>query len=389
MLLPYKTKNPPEHVPFVTISLIVINMLIYVLTSLNSSLLRIDEGPLQQFAVTHSNVSLWRLTSAMFLHGNLEHIIGNMLFLWLFGAAAEGRLRPLKFLILYFLAGWTGGLLSDLVQGASNPDIPSLGASVAIMGVAGAYLYLFPHSTICVFYWFRMGVAEWRAWWVVSLYIGMDVLFGVLFRNADGVGHFAHIGGFGAGLLVALALRARRDSEERSAAQRIMADVKDYSVLGLSELEAMLQQPTENLELVLAYCERAIAGTPEQQQRCLGYLQTYGSRLIMQADPARVAALLLRLPVGPTPIPLPLYLRLGSRLESAANTPAVSIYRRIYDTAPTSKDSEMALYRTAQVMVSAFGNRDFARQTYYELLRLFPYGDLAPDAKRGLEALGG
>ena len=140
MLLPYRTKNPPEHFPFVTVTLIVLNVVIYLATSTDHAFFRVNDSALENFAVSHNNLGLFRLTSAMFLHANIEHILGNMLFLWLFGAAAEGRLRPLKFITLYLIAGWTGGLLSDFMQGLSNPDVPSLGASGAIMGLAGAYL---------------------------------------------------------------------------------------------------------------------------------------------------------------------------------------------------------------------------------------------------------
>ena len=94
MIIPFRTKNPPEHFPYVTLILIVVNVLIYFLTSLGNYCLRIDDTVIEQFAVTHNTLNLWRLTTAMFLHANLEHIIGNMLFLWIFGAAVEGRLRP-------------------------------------------------------------------------------------------------------------------------------------------------------------------------------------------------------------------------------------------------------------------------------------------------------
>ena len=396
MIFPFKTKNPPEHFPYVTVVLIVVNVLIYLATSISNVLLRIDDEVVANFAVSHNSLSLLRLTSAMFLHANLEHIIGNMLFLWIFGAAVEGRLRPAKFLVIYMLAGWTGGLLSDVLLGAVSPNTPSLGASGAIMGVAGAYLYMFPYSQVRIAYimpigfFSRFGLAEWHAMWVVAYYVGMDIVFGVLLKSADGVGHFAHLGGFGTGLLAVMLLRARRDTEEISQAQAVLDETKrDYTMLAYHDLEAMLQQPSENMELVLAFCEKSVAyGDPARQQKCVAYLGYYAPKLFAQADPNRLAAVLLALPPGSGPLPLPYYLRLGSRLEAIiSNSMALQIYRRIYDLAPGAQETEMALYRTAQIMLKAFNDRAHAIAAYQEILRLFPYGEMATQVRHGLGQL--
>lgn len=392
MLIPYRTKNPPERFPYATLTLIILNVVIYFFTSTEHYFLRVNDSALEMFAVSHNTLNPWRLTTAMFLHANIEHIAGNMLFLWLFGGAVEGRLRPWKFLVVYFVAGWTGGLLSDLVLGATSPDTPSLGASGAIMGLAGAYLFMFPHSIICIAWAFayRFGVADWQAWWVVLLYVGLDLLFAVIFRGADGVGHFAHLGGFGTGLLAVWLLRARRDSEEVSQAQATLAETnRDYTVLGYNELEAILQQPTENLNIVLAFCEKAGASSdPTRQQKCASYLQYYAPKLFSQSDPNRLGAILLALPAGTAGLPLAYYLRLGSRLEAiSSNSLAVQIYRRIYDIAPMTQDNEMALYRTAHLMRTAFNNRAHAQAAYQEMLRLFPYGEMALQAKQALQQI--
>ena len=393
MLLPYRTKNPPEHFPYATVTLIALNVVIYLVTSTDHAFFRVNDSALENFAVSHNNLSLWRLTSAMFLHANIEHILGNMLFLWLFGAATEGRIRPLKFLILYFIAGWTGGLLSDLIQGLSNPDIPSLGASGAIMGLAGAYLYLFPHSTICVLYGlsFRWGTAEWRAWCVVALYVGMDILFGVLIKLGDGVGHFAHLGGFGAGLLMALLLRGRRDTEEASQARATLADTKDFALLSFYELEAMMALPTENMELVLAYCEKAMdySNMQGRQERGAACLIEYAPRLFGHVDPVRLSRIVLFLPPSAPAPPLVCYLRLGTQLESIGQYQTASqIYYQIYRIAPAATENEMALYRTGQMAARVFNNYANAQSAYTELLRLFPYGQMAIQAKQALKQIG-
>lgn len=397
MIIPYRSKNPPEHAPSVTIGLIVINVLIYLLTSYENMFLRITESNLQAYAVSHDNLNLLRLTSAMFLHGDIMHILGNMLFLWIFGAAAEGRLRPFRFLIMYFISGWTGGLLSDLVLGSNHPDTFSLGASGAIMGVAGAYLYMFPFSKISIIYvlplgyFMRFGRAQWQALYVVLLFVGLDLLSAFVFKSRDGVGHFAHIGGFGSGFLLTLVMRARRDTSEVSEIQALRDDVKDYSLLDYFELEALLQQPTEKMELVLAFCEKAVAYRgPEHHQKAAAFIKHYATHLFSEADPNRLAAIMLTLQPTEISVPPVLYLRIGSRLESiGSNSLALQIYRRVYDIAPNAADTEMALYRTALIMQNTFRDFSHAQAAYNEMLRLFPQGEMSLAARRALQQIGG
>lgn len=388
MLLPYRAKNPQERFPYVTVGLIVLNVVIFALTSQYFLFLR--EDMMQQYALSHDTFSIGRMFSSMFLHGSLEHLLGNMLFLWLFGASVEGRLHHGKYLALYLLCGLSGDLLHEVIFGFARPEQFSLGASGAIMGVAGAYFFLFPYSTICVFWWlrFRMGVAEWQARWVILLYVGMDVVFGVLLRGGDGVGHMAHLGGFGMGLLLVFVLRAPRDSEETSNAQSVRAEMKDFSLLPLADLEALMQRPTTDIELILAYCEKALLGYQAQPEKCLAILRKHQTILITQADPNRVAYLLLSLRPeigGLAPV---YYLRVGGRLETmGSHDYAAQVYHREYTLYPQSPETEMALFRLAQLMERALRNPQYACTSYSEVLRLFPNGQMAMQARQELQRL--
>jgi membrane associated rhomboid family serine protease len=150
----------------------------------------------------------------MFLHANITHIAGNMWFLWIFGSVVEGRLNTFRFLILYFLAGACGDLLQLAVQSsAGGPEIPSIGASGAIMGVVGAAIYLFPRAPVAMLWTAGvfLRVFDIPMWGAGLYYLGLDVLYGVL--AADNVGHFAHIGGGAGGFLLAFLLRGRRGEE--------------------------------------------------------------------------------------------------------------------------------------------------------------------------------
>lgn len=287
MLIPYRAKNPPERFPYVTVSLIALNTLIFLLTCNGS--LEVRDDIVARFAVSHANLSPITLLTAMFLHGSVLHLVGNMLFLWIFGAAVEGRLRPLRYIAVYLFAGAIGGLLSDFVTGLIDPDTPNLGASGAIMGLAGAYLYLFPYAPIRIawFLWLGMlprgGITEWQARWVILYFVALDVFNGILLGKllgvaGDGVGHFAHLGGAGAGFLAVMLLRVPRDNEDISTVQATLADMRDVALLPLHDLEALMQRPTDDVRLILAYCRQSlVAPIGASEAKCLWALRQYGT----------------------------------------------------------------------------------------------------------------
>jgi membrane associated rhomboid family serine protease len=163
---------------------------------------------------TPGSVYLTLLTS-MFMHGGLMHLLGNMLFLWIFGDNIEDDLGHGRYAAFYV----TTGLLASLAHVVStfvfnqNPYIPSLGASGAISGVMGAYILMHPHRRVTVFL-FRIltevpGIVAVGLWFVFQLISGLGMLGGG--AQAGGVAYAAHIGGFIAGLaLVKLFMIGRR-----------------------------------------------------------------------------------------------------------------------------------------------------------------------------------
>lgn len=146
------------------------------------------------------------LITSMFMHGSIGHILGNMLFLWIFGDNVEDRLGHLQYLIFYMIAG----ILASLAHVAtcllihSGLLTPSLGASGAISGVMGAYLYFFPRNNVTVL--IVRFVATVPAIVAVGLWFAMQLFSGFmeLGDGGGGVAYGAHIGGFIAGLLLAL-----------------------------------------------------------------------------------------------------------------------------------------------------------------------------------------
>ncbi len=393
-ILPYRAKNPSPVFPYVTVSLIVLNTLIFALTC--NGHLQVRDSVVQRFAFTHMSFSPLTLLTAMFLHGSPLHLIGNMLFLWIFGSATEGRLRPLRFLAVYLFTGIVGDLLSDFVMGLLNPDVYNLGASGAIMGLAGAYLYLFPYAPIRLvwFMWFfvlpRGGITEWQARWVILYFVGWDVINGIIMGGGDGVGHLVHLGGAAAGFVAVWLLRMPRDGEDVAEVQATLSDLRDVTLLPLHDLEALMQRPTTDVRLILAYCRQSlIAPMGASEAKCLWALRQYGSLLMEQADPNVLAGLVapLSLPTA-RQIPTMFFLRLGSRLERAGNYDgAVRLYYRMCEVFPPCPDVEMAYLRVARMMEHNYGDRTQARFCYAKMLELFPRGAMCLEAEGGLRRL--
>jgi membrane associated rhomboid family serine protease len=150
---------------------------------------------------TPISVYLTLLTS-MFMHASIMHILGNMLFLWIFGDNLEDVLGHVRYLIFYLVCGVLASLahVGATYAFGMNPLIPSLGASGAISGVLGGYVLLFPHNRVTVFL-FRL-LTQVPAWVALGLWFAFQLIssFSAIGGAAGGVAYGAHIGGFVAGL---------------------------------------------------------------------------------------------------------------------------------------------------------------------------------------------
>jgi membrane associated rhomboid family serine protease len=158
------------------------------------------------------------LITHMFLHGGWLHLIGNVLYLWIFGDNVEDRFGSVQYLVFYVLCG----IVAAIGQGLIAPG-PMVGASGAIAGVLGAYLLLSPTARIStlVFLGFFITIVEIPALIVIGMFIVLQILEGVAELRVAGhaaaqhVAYFAHISGFVAGLLLLFFFR-RRDTERRA-----------------------------------------------------------------------------------------------------------------------------------------------------------------------------
>jgi membrane associated rhomboid family serine protease len=144
------------------------------------------------------------LLTAIFLHGSWFHLLGNMLYLWVFGDNVEGKLGHVGFFVFYLTAGVVGSLAHILANPASA--IPTIGASGSIAGVLGAYMVFFPRAKVQAFIPLIIifTVTRIRAIYFLFLWFAIQLLNGltVLGTGAQAVAWWAHIGGFMAGATI-------------------------------------------------------------------------------------------------------------------------------------------------------------------------------------------
>jgi membrane associated rhomboid family serine protease len=221
-MFPLRDTQQSRTAPVITVSLIVVNTLVFLHeTALGPHLLQrfvFDYG-LVPFRFTEGNplnpARYLPLLTSMFWHGGWLHLIGNMLYLWVFGDNVEDRLGHGRFLFFYLLAGALAGLTQIALDPGS--EVPTVGASGAIAGVLGAYLVTFPRAKVVTWPFFFIPIP---AFIYLAIWFGAQLLEGIGSLGAPalsgGVAVWAHVGGFIAGALLMKILEPRRVSPARN-----------------------------------------------------------------------------------------------------------------------------------------------------------------------------
>lgn len=208
MFVPYGDINPKTKTPYVNYTLIGINVFVYFFITAPLG----PRGQLlhnYQYGFVPSDPQPYSYVTAMFLHADVMHLLGNMLYLWITGDNVEDSMGHVLF-FFFFLAS---GVAAIIVHGQSVTgeamNIPCIGASGAVSGVLGAYVVLFPNSRIKFFYWWFLfwGTVAIPALYAIGGWFLIQLLFaGQTGSEGAGVAYWAHIGGFifGAGLAYVL-----------------------------------------------------------------------------------------------------------------------------------------------------------------------------------------
>ena len=210
-MIPLRDDNPTSTFPYVTITLIVLNIVVF--------FYELSLGPhFQLFLEVYGATPFFVLNmtapagypppymtifTSMFLHAGFFHVAGNMLYLWIFGNNIEDSMGHIRFIIFYLISGIVAVYIFALVNPVST--IPMVGASGAVSGVLGAYLVLFPRAKVLTLvpFGFYMQVIKVPAVFVLGFWIVVQIINGMVSRGrGSGVAWFAHIGGFLAGIVL-------------------------------------------------------------------------------------------------------------------------------------------------------------------------------------------
>jgi membrane associated rhomboid family serine protease len=232
-MFPLSDENPTVRTPITTYGLILTIVLIWVVVQgggLNMEALAVSIcnlgmvpgeitgraplgtgvplGPGLACVVDDMPVNIWTPITSMFLHGGWGHLLGNLLFFWVFGNNVEDSMGRFRFLVFYLLCGVIAAA-SHVVLDPTSP-VPTVGASGAISGVLGAYLILYPHVRVRMLFWFLLFIRVFRVpawvvllWWFLwQVVAGLPQLMTVNREVSGGVAVWAHIGGFVAGVIL-------------------------------------------------------------------------------------------------------------------------------------------------------------------------------------------
>ena len=228
-MIPLSDGIPARRFPWVNVALIVANFAVWIfyeLPNLDSSILHASFYPCAVNGSCHAPES-WAISwfTAMFMHGSWDHILGNMLFLAVFGKNVEDAFGHVRYLVFYIVGGFvatmTQTLMTLLAGSAAAEQVPLLGASGAIAAVLGAYFVLFPESRILgLIVVIPVRIPAWIFLGFWFLYQLVEGNFGLFSANANGGGtaFFAHVGGFVFGLVVARLAAGARAPEPATAA---------------------------------------------------------------------------------------------------------------------------------------------------------------------------
>lgn len=206
-LIPLNTDEPTDRLPFITVLLILVNVLVFAVWQQEIGMERaVRLAALVPARMTaHAPGAFEQLWLSLFMHGSWMHLIGNMWFLWIFGCNIEDLCGATRYLCFYLSCGVISTFAH--IYGDPHSTLPLVGASGAISGVLGAYLLQFPHAKVRMLFFFGFfpGIIRFRAYFFLLFWILIQVGSQLVSRVAEsrgGVAYLAHVGGFIAGMIL-------------------------------------------------------------------------------------------------------------------------------------------------------------------------------------------
>jgi len=391
LFVPFSTNRPRKRVPVATYSLMGANVLFFIVQCL------FDDFGVSAFGFVPNSPSPITAVTAMFAHGGVLHLAGNLLFLWLFGTIAEDVLGAGLFLAFYF-GGEIGAMLLDVNMSRlllpGSLDVPRLGASGAIAGVLGLAAYCFPRALVRIWYfaWFmivfvRSGTFELRASVFLWLWVGMQILGAAvqhMLGAAGGVAYWAHLGGFVAGMGAAAALGLRRLVGKKDLLEEARQVSTQYTALQpLEDLSKLASEDAQDPEVWAALAQTAeSAGNVEQAMRA--YQQAIPLLLQAGQRPRAARAFLAATSHAPDfALPATDLFQIAATLADMGEwAHAAATFRRLAAAWPDSPQAEIALARACEIAAEPLNDPALFDGCYQTLCERFPTSEWRDLVKR-------
>ncbi len=359
MLIPIGDEPREPGTPWVNHALIAANVLVFLVFQGAGREAAMERS--MAWAYVPAAPTLSTAFASMFMHAGWMHLLGNMLFLWIFGDNVEARLGRIGYLAAYLATGLAATLIHGMID--SGSAIPSLGASGAISGVQGLYVVLFPRNRVKLFIaMYVVTIIRVQALWVILFWFVLQDLLPFLLQTSilgGGVAHAAHLGGFASGILLALALKP------------LAARVAQEARVGTLPGGVSVRSPWAAVDPYSA--ERRTRGVLPAREALVGRPEVAASA---PDAPARIQALwdagayeqsatafVLALGTGRTlALPEPSYLRICARLYERAHWDEARLgFEGFLKTYPSGRGAPVAAFGLGMILLRRDGDPAAAR----------------------------
>jgi membrane associated rhomboid family serine protease len=396
--VPYATNRRTRRVPYVTGALLALNVIAFLAAHLWGTASPGWDAA-ERLGFIPDRASWYALFTAAFVHANWLHLLGNMLFLWLFGTLVEDAVGGAIFASLYLASHLAAALLyigmGDAL-GLAMADRPLVGASGAIAGIMGIAAVRFYRTRIRIGYWVvvRAGSFEVAAWVFLLFWVGWQVTEGVIstawqrsgVTDGGGVAYWAHVGGFLFGALGAGLLKLRQEGKREYLLEDLRSDPLAVAPdVARRELGALAQTEPADPRIHYALAKRA-AADGDLSRAGHEYMAAIDRYLEQRQN--RAAVLAYEELIGYFPqcvLPVRDQLSLGRALETERQYPmSVEVFERLVERYPQTPEAEIALIRAAEVCTRRLRDPMRARRLLQHLLEKYPASAWRDAALAGL-----
>ena len=388
-LFPYKVNRAFKEVPLLTIIIIAVNAFFYFGTSVDL------ENTVKYLGFVPNIHGLYTWFTSMFLHGDFfSHLLWNMYFLWLFGALLEDVLGKLKFSLIYLSSGLVACLVHAGIIALFVPslkEVPLIGASGAIAGLLGVFAVRFYKNKISIAYFvfillfIRWGVLEITSVAALSIWVGRELLSGLLQIGglASPVAHWAHIGGFVFGVIVALSFRLAKDAD----VEYLSGEADSWARMGIhsgasSRYTQLIENRPKDPEAYRKLARSMLfSGNENREEIIQNYMKAINLFLKnQQKQEAMQAYQELNDAYAGVVLDAKTQFALGSVSESQAQFQvAADAYYKLIENHPDCPETEKASFRLAHIYLK-MGDKEEANKTWQRFVEKYPNSQWIPFA---------